>query len=158
LYWQIAKANLSHLFERPRLDGQMAESRTIPNQAPASPSQRYASVESNVESGENQHGSLSQQIPNGVANEPEKSGLQPISRPVRDFPGFDQSRQFTHVSAPGANEDKEVIIIVRSKSTPQLGESITIPNPSHELIQYLSEMRAGPESRSLDLARMRRQE
>ena len=52
--------------------------------------------------------------------------------------------------------DTEVIIIVRSKSAPQLGESITIDEPTQQLIEYLGEMKRGAESRCVDMARVRK--
>jgi hypothetical protein len=50
----------------------------------------------------------------------------------------------------------EVIILVRSKSDPTVSDTITVQDPSPELLAYLNQMQASnQEARRLDVARLR---
>jgi thiol-disulfide isomerase/thioredoxin len=147
LYWQIARSNLSHLFGNDL--GELvatnnAESHRSDTLAPAVLQDRFASLESNPAN-----------ISERLDSQDTDDQMQPVGAKSLGFRSKTSEERATRLEADSDNSDTEVIIIVRSKSAPQLGESITISNPTPQLIQYLGEMRAGSEDRKVDLARVR---
>ncbi len=142
LHWQLAHANLTHLFD------------TV----------RPVSLESPQTEGAGNAGRLAGQQPAdrfqpGSAASPEPR-TSPETWPQHQTPAAriaQLNRQTTNESIEHDSLDHEVIIIVRSKSNPKLGESITVSNPSPQLLSYLEQMKqADPiESRDTEMARWR---
>lgn len=139
IHWQLANVNLDHLFTGQRLARQDAPSprATAPRmQVAGSDQQTFAA--SNSELARIQRGPINQ----GSA------AAQP-------------SRSFNQVSwgVGGSGEsDKEVIIIVRSRTNPGDTQAITVSHPSPELLQYLDSMQPASisEPRHLDVAQLRK--
>ena len=62
----------------------------------------------------------------------------------------------TPVSWSGGDaSEKEVIIIVRSKTDPRLTESITVSDPTPRLLNYLKTMSGVDQRRRVDVANLR---
>ena len=134
IYWQLAKVNLEHLFEPSAI----------------------------VSNGRGSNSLASNQLAQTFASNPRsrapKSRLASLNR-SRD------SGARTLVSNPrtpvawnnNPREDREVVIIVRSKSDPNQAEAIMVSDPSPKLLDYLGTMKSSPEAskKQLNLANWR---
>ena len=154
IHYMIAKVDLQRLFQNPddRVTRLAKNNRNLTGGEVAQlPNWRMAPRDS-----------AATQLPS--ARRPMQASLIPSSpktnsnRPdrwasVNSKAGFDQMPNRTRVSHQipderiGA-EDMEVLVIVRSKSTPSKSETIRLPNPSRELRAYLESV-SGQMSRSL---------
>ncbi len=158
LHWQLAQANLSHIFHEQK-NQQIAQSSsnllntgdsemqwvTLDSKVrSSSPGDRLASNEADPSPG--------YRAVNWDAGDRGHASGNSASMPR--FGGGQGRDQGTGLGAGDA--DKEVIIIVRSKSGNGMGESITISNPTDELLNYLKEMPDNQSnSRHVGIARMR---
>ena len=143
LHWQLAHANLTHLFDTVRpvsLEGLQSASggKAGRNAGQQQPLNRL------------QPGSP-------ASSEPRTSPETEPPHPTPSVRIAQLNRQTADESIEHDSFDHEVIIIVRSKSNPKLGESITVSNPSPQLLSYLEQMKqADPiESRDTEMARWR---
>lgn len=162
LHWQIASAKLDHLFvESAAVEPVLGNSDGTSDR---SNDNRFASLElprslmQKDQIGENQ----SLVGPARQLDQLRLNGMQPVVNQSAGNPERSRVAELREAvlgdkSEALADSDTEVIIIVRSKSVPQLGESITINNPTPQLIQYLGEMKRGAERRRVDIARVRNQ-
>jgi hypothetical protein len=149
LHWQITAANLGHLFDRsaiPESDKGNSE---------FGRDDRYASLEppapgssQNLESPPGDH---------PAGNEP-AARMQEVVLQNSDATDLSRAVDRGNLAADAGpyGADTEVVIIVRSKTAPDLEESITIEDPTPQLIQYLGEMKRGAQSRQVDMARVRK--
>lgn len=138
VYWQLAKVKLDYLFD----DQQIAATPHAPLQevpVAGSSNQTFASAPAPqrgfAEFG--QHNPSHSQL---AAISPRRTGR-------------------TDVAWGNANQvidDKEIIILIRSKSNPSQTETITIPDPTSMLLDYLGTMNSGRQ-RQLDVVRLRTQ-
>jgi hypothetical protein len=128
LHWQLKHSSLDHLFTVPHTIEPSAD-HGGERMADASHSDQPGMVDINAATHleRRESGSTS-----GAAR-----GL--IDRRTRNSqnvqPGFPVSKSL------GEDSNQEVIIIVRSKSDPRIRESITIDNPTNQLLDYLSQMK-----------------
>jgi hypothetical protein len=153
LHWQIAAAKLGHLFD----------SSAIPEfnkgNSEFGKDDRYASLEP-----PSPGSSQNLENPPGVKGAYHPASYEPATRMqelvLQNSDAADFSRAVDRGSlvadAGPYGADTEVIIIVRSKTAPDLEESITIEDPTPQLIQYLGEMKRGAQSRQVDMARVRK--
>lgn len=166
VHWQIAEVKLQHLFDGSlETESVLAASATtavvnqpvsipmqpvkIPSRLTASlgPNERpkFSQVNSNQWSGNDVR---PQQTPAKWSYQSASTSNPNDSNHIRD------SRAGSNVDA-----DREVIIIVRSKTNPTHAEAITVSHPSHELLNYLDTMQDGiSQPRQLDVARLREPE
>lgn len=140
IYWQLETANLRHLFGPTNTPTRIADNRSFQNQV--------ASIQR--------------------PSPPSRSDTQPI-RPInrQTVPSprkgrFESERtpvSWNRGQSNGLNSnDREVIIIVRSKTNPNQTEAISINDPTPELLKYLDSMQtASTETRRLDVAQLRMQ-
>lgn len=183
VHWQIAQANLTHLFADPasdRAEPRLAalnvdsqptlNSETMPAISGAARSADLASSDmQSIQRNSSRNGVA------GPANQPtgEHALANNLARSDDRFGdrwangnadrSFNQQTmvnwddQRTGKSATSHHgDDHEVIIIVRNKSDSRVGQSITINDPSPELLQYLDRMKdSKPESHQLEMARWR---
>ena len=141
IYWQLTKVNLDHLFNDRALDALTAPV-TIP--VGGGLNQTFANTEraGNLQSVGAQRGSMLAQIRPRPAGGSQRTGV-----------AWDRQQQQLSDEI-----DKEVIIIVRSKSDPSHAEAITVSDPTPELLEYLQNMQSSkPEERQLDVARLRKE-
>jgi thiol-disulfide isomerase/thioredoxin len=140
IYWQLAQAKLDHLFSNPPAQESYVSDSNPPN------------------------GTFAFQFNENLANKSDSaSGSQPLEvRPTdqassgRRSPRDERPIQRNLEQHPETNfNDQEVIIIVRSKTKPGPGESITIENPTPQLLNYLSGINSVGQNRQIDMARRR---
>ena len=152
IYWQIAKVNLNHLFD--------------PNTAMASGQSRRDSNLSLVASSNNAPVRIKSVTPisnSDVGQTSRDSGTSRLAR-IESRPGSLRTASLGSQRTPvswnrgqshaSAESDKEVIILVRSKSDPSQTETITIGDPTPKLLDYLESMNS-PTPRNVDVARLR---
>lgn len=140
IYWQLAKVNLDHLF-----DDQRAIRTGVPVDLPqtGAASQTFAMAENNPRS---RAGGTSPVSPNSRLGQ------------IRPRPADSAQRTGVSWDRQSDQSDREVIIIVRSKSDPSRAEAITVSDPTPGLLKYLDDMKSDvTEPRQLDLARLRQQ-
>lgn len=144
IYWQLAKVNLQHLFEPNSAVAANAPiampvagsgARTLTGQPSAQPGIRNAVIASNA--GDSRLGR--------IRPRPSVTGQ-------RNGVSWDRGSQAT------SENDREVIIIVRSKSNPSRAETITVSDPTTGLLKYLDTMHSQVSGqRRLDVARLRKE-
>lgn len=195
VYWQLAQANLTHLFvdpaerrNQPRLasvesDSQLVSNASAPlakNSAPQSThlanhdlaAQNLQPIKRDLAQGE--RGNLEDRANSERDRRPierlitarnnRNSNLtenQSVSSESVDARGQQRlvrwnEQQPTERAEVSLADDQEVIIIVRSKSDSRIGQSITINDPSAELLDYLDRMKGTKsEPQQLEMARWR---
>ncbi|MEM7457517.1 MAG: trypsin-like peptidase domain-containing protein [Planctomycetota bacterium] len=155
IYWQLETAGLDHLFQTRPVDGYS------PKAGPAG-DQPYSLVAAT--------GSRSSEapLPNDAPMTRVSGSLPPdnIASSTRD--SFQRSTiasgsltdaQFVRQNTPAprsSDNEMEVFVIVRSRVEPDNAQTIRLPNPSPQLLNYLEDVgNQQVEDRSVDMARMR---
>ena len=154
VHWQIAQANLEDLFEAAANPaGSVVEPTDIAN---------VISIESDsdniLHSRSNENRGMIDIRPapkQGFSNNSVNSlAAADRSKPIPTPVGWEVS---SAAEPTTGNYDREVIIIVRSKSDPQRTEAITISHPSGQLLEYLGTMQnSESQPRQLDVAELRK--
>ena len=116
IHWQLAKVNLTHLFDAPTA----IAARPSPTQI--TPSKRLAQVDSQV-------------TPRNLADIPVRSLTQRSGNQLDTRPVSNSSRS----SQP---MESELIVILRNPNSNGMAESWTVGNPSDELVAQLKDMRS----------------
>ena len=157
IYWQIAKVNLEHLFE-PAARFASAPSRTSRQNLVANAS-NSAPVRIRTVTPISESGKLNRR--NSASADSRLARLSstpsPIAAPVSSARLGTQRTQVSWnrgAQTRPVQDDKEVLIVVRSKSNPADTETIVIDNPTPKLLDYLGAMNQ-PSTRSVDVARLR---
>lgn len=143
IYWQLASVNLQHLFSGDQMLAASSDSRLTQISAPGGglPKQTFA----------NAPGPSRGFSEIGQANSLSRlKGRDPLT-PYHDAGTNTMGRNRNDHGAG----DKEIIILVRSKSDPSQTKSITIENPGPALLDYLDSMNTG-QRRQMELARLRK--
>lgn len=156
IYWQLAEVNLKHLFDG---SAQVAD-----GSAGSQPSgDRFASAdfgrESFAESLTNQRRELRSGSDGAHSLARIRPGSSVTGSSQTTRPGYTPVRFDAHAGAVAqqAESDKEVVILIRSKSDPTHVEAISIADPGEELLEYLGEMHADQSrSRHLNVAQLRK--
>ncbi len=156
LYWQLAKVNLEHLFDRS--EGFAVSELASSNSGQSAPRTLTQQIRPKsdlvaLNSGRSR-ASIGQAAPaNGLGRTQVawNRGAQARSSQNR------RNQVRTNLPANAADSEQEVIIIVRSKTDSRQAQTITVSDPSPQLLQYLNTMKQ-PESGKklqLDMAQMR---
>lgn len=149
VYWQFANANLTHLFESNDSPAMMVNTedrinRDASGQATGSlrhPSQRSPS-QNVVARGDELTPPISQPVYRG--------GGIPVSNPV-----FRGNSIPTRSASFNAEEPLEMIVILRSRTDPELSETITIDGPTAETLEWLKSNGGSNRSRLAELPKLR---
>jgi hypothetical protein len=180
IYWQIAKVNLDHLFDP---NAAVASIQTRGNSVVAPIRIKTVTPISNSNQANSNQASSNQASSNRpdtrqdlgtsrLARINSRSGTKTVGptgrTPFTKLAATNLGSQRTPVSwnrgqshfsdsqstASSDSTDKEVIIVVRSKSNPAETETITIGDPTPKLLDYLGTMRSSKPV-SVDVARLR---
>ncbi len=147
IHWQLAATKLDHLFNDKTQPALASNDRTQPvdRLAARDPSRNEFAQ------------SLSGQRTAATARA--RTRIRPRQPLAIDHPNSPPRQTRVGLDVPrgiGAGTDMEVIILVRSKSDPTVSDTITVQDPSPELLAYLNQMQASnQEARRLDVARLR---
>ena len=144
IYWQLAQANLEHLFEN---NTDVALNEPVEMPVPGGSNRTFANADPSGRSVAPGQSRLGQRGASLAQIRPRPSGAIGTTGVSWD-PGQRQSNQ---------GYDREVIIIVRSKSDPARADAITVSDPTPGLLDYLDGMQANSAPRQLDVARLRQQ-
>jgi len=157
VHWQIAQANLSHLFEgqtRLAANGPSPAAPPTPSGERAGP-RREGPAKSDLSSMAPLRSNRDHPpVAANAMNSPTLNDQQvPSQHRLVSLQNPDQRAQ---TSTPDF-DDQEVIIIVRSKSDSRVGQSITISDPTPQLLDYLEQIKQQkPEPQELEMARWRK--
>jgi thiol-disulfide isomerase/thioredoxin len=177
VHWQLAEVNLSHLFEsptidRPSLDGpqarvaaiaqqpKLAERQVASNIKPARSNDIWRDAEPR-KSDSTRPNLLSSATPESKPAESTLSAInraQPIPVVANEPKAINRANQIRPVGYQQEvrSDEKEVIILVRSKTNVGDTKTITISEPTKKLLRYLDKMSdSGSQERHLDVARYR---
>lgn len=159
IHWQLAQARLTHLFEP---DARLAAASSKGGRPVRS--QQVSAIDQN-RLAEGRQFSDAQPAPlRRQLTGPTESRLAAIgtraSSDGRTQVTWNQGEQAAHPYQNASYlDDKEVIILVRSKSNPSQSQTITIDDPTPKLLDYLGAMEQSVQdqrhSRNLDVARLR---
>lgn len=147
IYWQLATVRLDHLF--------VDDTRLVSSQ-PVAPRAASAAGLPVFEVGDSPSGVGGNPPLTLVSNpsQPSGSGFREIRSGDRAGPGTTQAVWNGGARQPG--DDREVIIIVRSRNHPSRAETITISDPTPELLDYLEQTASSmAEPRQMNVARLR---
>ncbi len=136
IYWQLAKTNLDYLFKEQQIAAlSPVPARPVP-----------------TDGASNQTFSSAPNLNRGFAESPRpvSSGPSLAAIPIR------QPEPRSVAWADGGSADTEIIILIRSRTDPSNTESITISDPTPQLLDYLKEMHPGRLT-PVDVARLRTQ-
>ena len=150
IYWQLAAVKLEHLFEG---QGARAIDSAIEMPVVGADSQTFASAGfSRERSAASTTTAAAPQSNSRLAQiRPRPATAAQISNVAWDR-GTPQRPQST------GDADQEVIILIRSKSDPNRAQTITISQPTPQLLNYLGTMKSNVSgTRQLDIARLRQQ-
>lgn len=157
IHWQFAQTNLGDLFA-PETNLAVAKN-------PAA--NRFASLD-------DERSRSQQTFASAIANQRKASprtrivprqqlvGGSPNARPANSQASYQPDRagperHRSTVASDSTNSDMEVIILVRSKTDPSIADTITVADPSDQLLGFLSEMqRTAQAPRQLDFAQLRK--
>ncbi|MFK7769179.1 MAG: trypsin-like peptidase domain-containing protein [Mariniblastus sp.] len=174
VYWQIAAVNLDHLFENGSASSSSPPARLASNQnrnsmagkrgfgtsprwqeEPVGQSSiELVGTQSGIAQLANNSRSLGKISPRSFGNSRNNMGQNRTAVAWDGRTGNGRTPARNNQSNSGS--DKEVIIIVRSKTDPSRAEAITVSDPTPQLLNYLDNMQDGnAKSRQLNMARLR---
>ena len=168
IHWQLAKVKLDHLFDpatalamvSPSPATPQRDALTQPRSIPKPPSQFQPLPKSLPEDGPTEQLELPPRKPlrTDLASGPkfppardrsaDQGNTTPVSLETRDSTGDNNSNL--------VDDEHEVLIIMRSKDDMEPAKTITIDNPSHQLMDYLDKLTPQQRTeRAFNLARFR---
>ncbi len=141
IHWQLAHAHLDHLFQP---DFNSPASNSFASDASESDSSDFGSPPRPA------HSDIAQASPAAAPAQSADWRTAPSGRPTPQFPrsvdrpqgnsSLVSLRSDAPSNANSIDGNSEVLIIVRSKDDSGMAKTITLPNPSHRLIDYLQNM------------------
>ena len=152
IHWQFAQTNLSDLFA--------PDTALAATNAPAA--DRFASLDQDRTASQQKFAlALSNQNKIGprtrIAPRQRLASSSAADRPAASPASYQADQTRSSRASDSAHSDMEVLILVRSKTDPSVSETITVTDPSDQLLGYLQGMQPASNSpRQLDIAQLRK--